>query len=164
MVKIDFISDVSCPFCAIGLKSLETALARVPNAEAEIHFQPFELNPTMSPEGEVVDDYLAQRYGGTPAQRARNQEQIRHSGEAVGFKFNMGQGFRIYNTLDEHRLLHWAGLEDLALISREVREIERNWSRKRIHSVPTIIINDTEQISGSQPPEAFERLLRKYAK
>ncbi|KAG9414715.1 hypothetical protein AC1031_008120 [Aphanomyces cochlioides] len=209
MVKIDFISDVSCPFCAIGLKSLETALARVPNAE--IHFQPFELNPSMSPEGEVVDDYLAQRYGGTPAQRARNQEQIRRSGEAVGFKFNMGQGFRIYNTLDAHRLLHWAGLEDLALqkklktalleayftdrkdpsqknvlleaaktagldlegaqrvldsdlYAKEVREIEKNWSRKRIHSVPTIIINDTEQISGGQPPEAFERLLRKYAK
>jgi predicted DsbA family dithiol-disulfide isomerase len=111
-VKIDFVSDVSCPWCAIGLKSLEQALQRTAGeVSADLHFQPFELNPGMPPEGQDITEHLAEKYGATPEQSARNREAIRARGEAVGFTFRMDKRGRIYNTFDAHRLLHWAELE-----------------------------------------------------
>lgn len=111
-MKIDFVSDVSCPWCAIGLKSLETALERIgPELPVELHFQPFELNPQMGPEGQDIAEHLGQKYGLNPEQLARNSEAIRERGASVGFTFTMGARRRIYNTFDAHRLLHWAGLE-----------------------------------------------------
>ena len=111
-MKIDFVSDVSCPWCAIGLHALEEALGRLgPEVQASLHFQPFELNPGMPPEGQDIAEHLAQKYGASPAQTERNREAIRQRGQAVGFTFNMAQRSRIYNTFDAHRLLHWAGLE-----------------------------------------------------
>jgi predicted DsbA family dithiol-disulfide isomerase len=111
-MKIDFVSDVSCPWCAIGLHALEQALGRLgPEVQATLHFQPFELNPGMPPEGQDVAEHLAQKYGATPEQTQRNREAIRQRGQAVGFTFNMAQRSRIYNTFNAHRLLHWAGLQ-----------------------------------------------------
>ena len=109
-LKIDFVSDVACPWCAIGLNSLERALERVrpDHIEAELHFQPFELNPTLSPDGADTVQYLAGKYGIGPEQIARNQAAIRTRGAEVGFAF--GQRARVWNTFDAHRLLHWAGL------------------------------------------------------
>ncbi|KAF0718777.1 Aste57867_1491 [Aphanomyces stellatus] len=113
LVKIDFVSDVSCPWCVVGLKSLEEALTRVaPSIQADLHFEPFEINPKMVKEGEEINEHLARKYGGTPAQFAKNREAIRQRGEAVGFTFSMGARARIYNTFDAHRLLHWAGTKD----------------------------------------------------
>jgi predicted DsbA family dithiol-disulfide isomerase len=111
-MKIDFVSDVSCPWCAIGLKSLEEALARIgDDLTVELHFQPFELNPQMSPQGQDIGEHLAEKYGATAEQTARTQEAIRARGEALGFSFRMDKRSRIYNTFDAHRLLHWAGIE-----------------------------------------------------
>ena len=111
-LKIDFVSDVSCPWCVVGLRSLEQALARVGDGiTTELHFQPFELNPHMAPEGEDTTEHLARKYGSTPAQAAANKENIRARGAELGFTFNLDQRSRIYNTFDAHRLLHWAGLE-----------------------------------------------------
>ena len=111
-MRIDFVSDVSCPWCAIGLAALEQALARLDGeVAAELHFQPVELNPQMAPEGEDTIEHLTRKYGITPAQCERNAEAIRLRGEAVGFTFGKGKRRRIYNTFDAHRLLHWAGLE-----------------------------------------------------
>jgi predicted DsbA family dithiol-disulfide isomerase len=108
-IRIDFVSDVSCPWCVIGLKSLETALARSADAvSAELHFQPFELNPDMGPEGQDIGEHIAQKYGSTPEQQQQSREMIRQRGAEVGFTFNMAQRGRIYNTFDAHRLLHWA--------------------------------------------------------
>ncbi|RDS80225.1 DsbA family oxidoreductase [Dyella monticola] len=111
-LKIDFVSDVVCPWCAIGLKSLQQALQQL-NGEvsAELHFQPFELNPQMAPEGENVAEHLAHKYGSTPDQMAKNREGIRQRGASLGFIFNMDKRDRIYNTFDAHRLLHWAELQ-----------------------------------------------------
>jgi len=109
-MKIDFVSDVSCPWCAIGLASLETALARIgPELQVALHFQPFELNPQMAPEGEDTIEHLSRKYGIGAAEIARNQENIRARGAAVGFTFVLGARKRVYNTFDAHRLLHWAG-------------------------------------------------------
>jgi predicted DsbA family dithiol-disulfide isomerase len=108
-LRIDFVSDVSCPWCAIGLKSLETALERTSDAvTAELHFQPFELNPNMGPEGQDIGEHITEKYGATPEQQAHSREMIRQRGEAVGFTFDMTRRGRIYNTFDAHRLLHWA--------------------------------------------------------
>jgi predicted DsbA family dithiol-disulfide isomerase len=111
-LKIDFVSDVSCPWCAIGLSSLEAALARVaPDVTAELHFQPFELNPQMTKEGEDTVEHLTRKYGISAEQARANAEAIRQRGAAVGFTFGEGQRKRVWNTFDAHRLLHWAELE-----------------------------------------------------
>ncbi len=110
-LKIDFVSDVSCPWCAIGLCALETALERLAGeVRAEISIQPFELNPGMSAEGQDISEHLTHKYGSTPEQQAAAREAIRLRGAALGFVFRKEGRGRIYNTLDAHRLLHWAGL------------------------------------------------------
>lgn len=209
-LRIDFVSDVSCPWCAIGLKSLEAAIERVAGEVAvELHFQPFELNPQMEPEGQDANEHLMQKYGTTPEQLAQNRERIRARGAEVGFVFN-SRG-RVYNTFDAHRLLHWAALEGAAQeralkhallrayftdgenvsahevlagiaaeagldaararqilaadeFADEVRTQERYYTGRGIRSVPAIILNERELISGGQPVEVFERALRQIAR
>lgn len=108
-MKIDFVSDVACPWCAVGLSSLEIALERLGDAApVELRFQPFELNPAMAPEGEDTIQHLSRKYGAPPEQLAKNREHLRERGAAVGFTF--GERPRVWNTFDAHRLLHWAGL------------------------------------------------------
>jgi predicted DsbA family dithiol-disulfide isomerase len=114
-VKIDFVSDVACPWCAIGLAALERAMARIGNGlQVELRFQPFELNPDMGPEGESIAEHLGRKYGLTPEQLAQNGEALRQRGEALGFMFDLQKRDRIYNTFDAHRLLHWAGEQGAA--------------------------------------------------
>lgn len=208
-MKIDFVSDVVCPWCAVGLKSLETALARLDGqVNAELHFQPFELNPQMGSEGQDIAEHLGQKYGIDAQQIERNQDNIRQRGASVGFSFEMGKRSRIYNTFDAHRLLHWAELEgrqrplkhalleayfthgknpsdhdvlvrlakDAGLDEARAREVlasdayaddvkqrERFYLDHGIHSVPAVIVNDRHLISGGQPPEVFEQVLRQIA-
>jgi predicted DsbA family dithiol-disulfide isomerase len=110
-LRIDFVSDVVCPWCAIGLASLEQALARTQSeVEAELHFRPFELNPQLAVEGEDIGEHLAKKYGLSATQLAQNHERIRERGAELGFTFSPERR-RIYNTFDAHRLLHWAGVE-----------------------------------------------------
>ena len=111
-IKIDFVSDVVCPWCVIGLRSLEVALDRLAgDVEAEISFQPFELNPAMPPEGQNIVEHIAQKYGSTREQSAATREMIRARAADLGFKMATTDESRIHNTFDAHRLLHWAGLE-----------------------------------------------------
>ncbi|MEP7184823.1 MAG: DsbA family oxidoreductase [Rhodanobacter sp.] len=111
-LRIDFVSDVSCPWCAVGLASLQQALAALDGeVTAEIHFQPFELNPQMPPEGEDSTEHLARKYGSSAEQIDANREAIRARGAELGFTFNMDRRSRVYNTFDAHRLLYWAELE-----------------------------------------------------
>ena len=119
LLKIDFVSDVSCPWCVIGLKALDEALERVKSeVSAELHFQPFELNPGMAAEGQEITEHITQKYGITPQQAHANRENIRLRGAQAGFKFSAadepgGGRHRIYNTFDAHRLLHWAEVQGL---------------------------------------------------
>jgi predicted DsbA family dithiol-disulfide isomerase len=115
MLKIDFVSDISCPWCVIGLSALEQALANLQGELAvQIHVQPFELNPQMPAGGQDIGEHLTQKYGSTPEEQAQNRDMIRQRGAAVGFNFSPAGRGRIYNTFDAHRLLHWAGLESAA--------------------------------------------------
>jgi predicted DsbA family dithiol-disulfide isomerase len=110
-MKIDFVSDVSCPWCVVGLGGLEEALRNVGDlVAADIHFQPFELNPNMPPEGQNIVEHVAQKYGATPQQSAANRAAIHARAAEVGFTMKTGDQSRIYNTFDAHRLLHWAGI------------------------------------------------------
>jgi len=108
-LRIDFVSDVVCPWCAIGLAALEQALARLPdNVDVEFHVRPFELNPQMAPEGEDITEHLQRKYGMSAEQLAAARANIAARGAEAGFTF--GERQRIWNTFDAHRLLHWAGI------------------------------------------------------
>lgn len=111
-LKIDFVSDIACPWCAVGLGALEQALEKLKGeVQAQLHFQPFELNPNMTPGGQDLSEHLTQKYGSTPEQQAQIRANISARGEEVGFKFNPGGRGRVYNTFNAHRLLHWAGVK-----------------------------------------------------
>jgi len=117
-LDLAFVSDVACPWCAIGLASLEQALARLGDEVAvNLHFEPFELNPDMGPEGDEVVPYLGRKYGRTPEQVAEVQARIRARGADVGFAF--GPRVHVWNTFDAHRVLRWAAIEGRA------RELKR---------------------------------------
>ena len=108
-LKIDFVSDIACPWCAVGLGGLEQALERLQGeVQAELHFQPFELNPHMPPGGQDLGEHLTEKYGSTPEQQAQIRQTITERGAEVGFVFNPNGRGRVYNTFDAHRLLHWA--------------------------------------------------------
>ncbi|HEY2254731.1 MAG TPA: DsbA family oxidoreductase [Variovorax sp.] len=125
-LKIDFVSDVACPWCAVGLGALETALRNVaPDIGAELRFQPFELNPQMPPEGQDAFEHLNQKYGSSREQQAQNRAAIRARGAEVGFEFNPAGRSRVYNTFDAHRLLYWAereGLDKQAALKKALLE------------------------------------------
>jgi predicted DsbA family dithiol-disulfide isomerase len=114
-MKLDIVlvSDVACPWCAIGQASIDRALESLGGeAQAKLSVEPFELNPDMGPEGDRVVPYLQRKYGRTPEQIAQVQARIRQSGAAVGFAF--GAREHVWNTFDAHRMLHWASLEGRA--------------------------------------------------
>jgi len=110
-LKIDFVSDIVCPWCVVGLGGLDQALETLKGegVEADITFQPFELNPQMAPEGENIVEHIGAKYGSTPEQSAQNRAMIRERAAEVGFDMRMTDDSRIWNTFDAHRLLHWAG-------------------------------------------------------
>ena len=120
-MRIDFVSDVACPWCAIGMSALDRALARIGAdvGEIEVHLQPFELNPTMGPEGADAAEYLSEKYGLSSEQLATNRARIAERGAAEGFRF--GTRSHVWNTFDAHRLLFWAGAEGPAGAQRALK-------------------------------------------
>lgn len=113
-IELAFVSDVACPWCAIGLASLDRALERLgPAVAVTISIEPFELNPDMGPQGVETVPYLARKYGRTPEQIAQARARIEERGAQVGFRF--GAREHVWNTFDAHRMLHWAGLEEKAV-------------------------------------------------
>lgn len=208
-IRVDFVSDISCPWCAIGLAALEQAMASVaPDVAVDLHFQPFELNPHMPAGGQDITEHLTQKYGSTPEQQLGIRETIRQRGEALGFVFRKEGRGRIYNTFDAHRLLHWAGEQgrpgqqhalkkallqsyfthgqspeshDVLVTAAavvgldaeraravltsgeytdEVREHQQMFLNAGIQSVPAVVFNQRHLVSGGQPPDVFERVLR----
>lgn len=108
-LRIDIVSDVSCPWCIIGYQALNKALDRVKgDIQAEIHWQPFELNPQMPKEGQEINEHITQKYGISLQQAEQNRDAIKQRGLTEGYEFGNRGGGRIYNTFDAHRLIHWA--------------------------------------------------------
>ncbi|BDB28703.1 DsbA family oxidoreductase (plasmid) [Cupriavidus sp. P-10] len=117
-LRIDFVSDIACPWCAIGLSSLKQALQQLgKEVDAEIVVHPFELNPDMPPEGQALLDYAREKNGSTAAQVAERLAMIRERGASAGFAF--ATRTHVYNTFDAHRLLHWAGSQGKKLSLKE---------------------------------------------
>ncbi len=158
-MRIDFVSDVACPWCAIGLKSGEAALARIPElAGPGIHFQPFELNPQMLPEGQDIDEHLQQKYGVSPAQMAGTREAIRQRGAELGFVFTPGARSRIHNTFDAHRLLHWAGEHSPALQRALKLELLTAYFTDGLNPGDVEVLVARAQAAGLDPVQAREVL------
>ncbi|MHB1207037.1 MAG: DsbA family oxidoreductase [Rhodospirillaceae bacterium] len=111
-MQIDFVSDVVCPWCVVGLRELERALVKLSGTVApKIELQPFELNPTLPAKGQSMAELYAEKFGQPYEQLADRREAVKARASAVGFDIAMTAESRIYNTFDAHRLLHWAGLE-----------------------------------------------------
>jgi predicted DsbA family dithiol-disulfide isomerase len=157
-LRVDFVSDVVCPWCAIGLKALEAAAARVDGLQLELHFHPFELNPGMAPEGESIVEHLGRKYGAGPEQLARTQDAIRQRGDELGFAFNFEARSRIYNTRDAHRLLHWAaGLGGAAQRTLKLALLRAYFSDGRDVSDRKVLL-DVVEVAGLDRAAAAEVL------
>ena len=109
-LKIEIVSDVVCPWCIVGYKQLEQALAQS-DVTAEIHWQPFELNPTMPPEGQNLQEHISEKYGSSKEQSDENRKRLTDIGDSLGFEFRFSGDSRMANTFKAHQLLHWAGLK-----------------------------------------------------
>ena len=110
-IRVDIVSDVVCPWCLIGYKQLEGALQELGLA-ADIHWQPFELNPDMSAEGENLRDHIKRKYGLSTAESDANRNRLVEIGNSLGLKFEFSEESRMVNTFKSHQLLHWAALND----------------------------------------------------
>ncbi|WP_334655714.1 DsbA family oxidoreductase [Sphingomonas panaciterrae] len=110
-LRIDFVSDVVCPWCLIGLANLERALANLGDeVPVDLVFHPLQLNPGLPPEGELAADNIARKYGITPDQARSRGGGMRAAADAAGVSI-AARPDRLYDTFDAHRLLHWAGRE-----------------------------------------------------
>lgn len=108
-IRIDIISDVMCPWCVIGYKGLVQALEQLEGElEADIHWQPFELNPNMPEQGQELVEHITEKYGSTPEQSRENRDHITQLGSNLNFEFKFTEGQKILNTFKAHQLLHWA--------------------------------------------------------
>jgi len=124
-IKIDYVSDVACPWCAVGLGNLNQAINRLSDKDNfEVRFHPFELNPNMPLGGQDAIEHLTEKYGLTVEQVNTNQANIRNKAAEAGFQFHPEGRKRVYNTFNAHRLLYWAqqefGLEEQAALKKEL--------------------------------------------
>jgi predicted DsbA family dithiol-disulfide isomerase len=109
-LQVDIVSDVVCPWCIIGYKQLQKALAMMPERfDVELRWQPFELNPDMPAGGQNLREHIAQKYGATPDDSRAARERLTALGESLGFTFDYHEDMRMVNTFRAHQLLHWAG-------------------------------------------------------
>jgi len=111
MVKLDIISDPICPWCYIGKTLLDQALDQRPDHPFQIEWHPFQLNPDMPAEGMDRRAYLEGKFGGKEG-AARAYAPVLERAEAAGLSIDFAAIPRTPNTLDAHRLLHWAGIEE----------------------------------------------------
>jgi predicted DsbA family dithiol-disulfide isomerase len=208
-ITIDIVSDITCPWCAIGLRGLEEGLARAGDAvDATIRFHPFELNPDMPPEGRNMVEHLGERLGVSPEQLAASRDMLKAKAAELDFVMAQTGESRIYNTFDAHRLLAWAessgmqqalkralleayfsegqnlanpdvlvaaaekagldGAEARAVLASDrfaddVRQEEHLWQSRGIQGVPAFIFQGKYLVSGAQPPETFEQVVRQVA-
>ena len=150
-LRIDIVSDVVCPWCAIGWRQLERALATT-QAPAEIHWHPFELNPQLGPEGEELFPYLARKYGTTPERSRADRARITGLGAELGFTFAFDDHSRIRNTFRAHQLIHWAGLQGRAHAAKQALFAAHFTRGEDIHDLA--VLAAVAEAIGLDPAEA----------
>ena len=106
-LRIDIVSDVVCPWCAIGYSQLAEALKQT-NTPHEIHWHPFELNPNTPHEGRNYREHIMEKYGTTAEDIKESRARMTAAGAEAGFNFQFTDEFRTYNTFNTHQLLYWA--------------------------------------------------------
>jgi len=107
-IRIDVVSDAVCPWCYIGKKNLEAALPMVEGVEISVNWRPYQLDPTIPPEGKDRAQYLAQKFGGEERAKAI-YKRVEDAGTGAGIAFDFHAIAVSPNTLDAHRLIRWAG-------------------------------------------------------
>ncbi|NWE38040.1 DsbA family oxidoreductase [Pseudomonas yamanorum] len=208
-VTLDFISDVVCPWCALGATALERAIDNLAGeVKVELTFKPFELNPDMPAEGENAVAHMMRKYGRSAEEVASGKRMLMERGEAIGFSFDLEKRSHFYNTFDAHRLLFWAlqqgrqtelkkallrayfsdgqNVSDPETLARlaaeagldlegarkvlgstayanEVRELEVFYREHGINSVPAMVLNGRQLVSGSQSVSYYEQMLREMS-
>lgn len=209
-VKIDFVSDVVCPWCALGATALEQAIANLAGEiDVELTYKPFELNPDMPAAGEHAIEHMMRKYGRSAQQVAERNAMIIQRGKDIGFSFDLEKRSHFFNTFNAHRLLFWAHMEGRqrelkqALLrayftdgknpddaqtlvnlagevgldtrraqevlangefSQEVRELQQFYQARGINSVPAMVLNDRELMSGSHSVAEYQQALRQAAR
>ncbi|MCO4849136.1 MAG: DsbA family oxidoreductase [Yoonia sp.] len=111
-LRIDIVSDVVCPWCIVGYRQLQQAVEAT-GTPVDIHWQPFELNPSMSAQGQNLGEHITEKYGSSPAESQANRDRLTDIGHDLGFTFSFAQDMRMHNTFNTHQLLHWATLQGL---------------------------------------------------
>ena len=106
ILKIDVVSDLSCPWCIIGYRQLATALEQT-NTAYEINWQPFELNPDIPLEGKNLREQSAKKYNRTEQEVQESRDRMTAAGAEVGFEFNFNADTLVHNTFNVHQLLHY---------------------------------------------------------
>lgn len=156
-LRIDFVSDVACPWCVVGLGGLLLALDAIgPEVTAHIRLHPFELNPNMAPEGENTFEHVQKKYGSTPERSAAAREALKQAGARVGFTFNYSPETRIWNTFDAHRLLHWASIEG-DQIALKTALFKANFTDQKRMNDPNVLA-DAAAAAGLDRAKALEIL------
>jgi predicted DsbA family dithiol-disulfide isomerase len=110
MIRLDIFSDPVCPWCYIGKSNLDRALETRPEHPFTVEWHPFQLNPDMPPEGRDRAAYLEDKFGGK-LKAVQVYAQVEEAARAAGLDIDFAAIPRIPNTLDAHRLIHWAGIE-----------------------------------------------------
>jgi len=163
-VRIDFISDAVCPWCAIGYTKLNQAISELNLQEdVDIQWQPFFLNPDMPKEGENIYDYGTRKYGRTKQEGDLNRANITRLGEEAGFSFNFTNETRVVNTRDAHTLLdHLQGTAKQTEFKARLFEAyftEQKDISMGVSAVPTMIFNNDMMINGSRSVESYKQIL-----
>lgn len=109
MIRLDIFSDPVCPWCYLGKTNLDRALESRPDHPFQVEWHPFQLNPDMPREGMDRAAYLSAKFGSAGMEQA--ERRLTDLARAAGIDMNFAAATRIPNTLDAHRLIHWAGLE-----------------------------------------------------
>jgi predicted DsbA family dithiol-disulfide isomerase len=121
-ISVDVVSDVVCPWCFIGQKRLDTAIDEVPNVAVEVRWRPFQLDPTIPPEGKDRKRYMLEKFGSE--ERIRQiHARVETLGAAEGINFAFDAIKIAANTLDAHRVIRWAGAADMDAQNRLVRRL-----------------------------------------
>src|SRR5215213_5496828 len=189
-LKIDIVSDVVCPWCYIGKRRIENALALVPDVPVEVSWRPFFLNSWVPREGISRDEYLTKKFGSVEAYKGIAGRVVTAAGEE-GLTYRPELVKRQPNTTDCHRLIHWAEAQgksaamkqrlmelyfrdggDLTDVRKRLATDEdvalisgqaQEASEKGISGVPTFVLAQKYAISGAQPADQLARAIREVS-